>query len=252
MSTWYRPPGANVDTTRNFEFLMEHVESLGLETNILGDVNCNVTACPLEPHTKNFLEICNLYQFHQLINVHTRITENSATTIDLFITNNKEMYTHSGVWHIGISDHSLGYAIRKLCIPKGKPKIVEVRQFRNFDPGSFRADLCLVPWLLVKLEDNPDSAWEIWSRLFLEICDSHAPKRKRKIRNNFAPWLTPELKRLMIERDKLKRAAIINKSVTYWAEYKTARNNVNANIKKSKINYYQRYFETNLGDIKKS
>ena len=162
------------------------------------------------------------------------------------------MYTHSGVCHIGITDHSIVYVIRKLCIPKGKPKIVEARQFRNFDTGSFRADLCLVPRHLVKLEDNPNSAWEIWSSLFLEICDSHAPKRKRKIRNNFAPWLTPELKRLMFERNKLKRAAIINKSEVYWAEYKTARNNVNANIKKAKINYYQRYFETNLGDTKKS
>ena len=226
---------------------MDHVKLLGLETNILGDVNCNVTACLLEPHTKNFFEICNLYQFHQLINIHTRITKKSATTIDLFITNNKEMYMHSGVCHIGISDHSLVYAVWKLCIPKGKPKIVEARQFRNFDTGSFCADLCLVPWHLVKLEDNPNSAWEIWSCLFLEICYSHAPKQKRKIRNNFAPWLTPELKGLMFERDELKRAAISNKLEAYWAEYMTARKNV-----KAKVNYYKKYFETNLGDMKKS
>ena len=103
----------------------------------------------------------------------------------------------------------------------------------------------------MKLEDNLNSAWEIWSHLFLEICDSHAPKWKRKIRNNVAPGLTPELNRLMFERDKLKRAAIINKSETYWSKYKTDRNNVNANIKKAKLNYYQRYFQTNLGDIKK-
>ena len=32
----------------------------------------------------NFLEICNLslHQYHQLMTVHTRITETSATTID--------------------------------------------------------------------------------------------------------------------------------------------------------------------------
>ena len=55
----------------------------------------------------------------------------------------------------------------------------------------------------------------------------------------------------MFERDQLKRATIINNSDAHWTEYKIARNNVNANIRKAKTNYYKRYFETNLGDIKK-
>ena len=67
-----------------------------------------------------------------------------------------------------------------------------------------------------------------------------------------APWLTPEIKRLMFERDQLKRATIINNSDAHWTEYKIARNNVNANIRKVNTNYYKRYLETNLGDIKKS
>ena len=49
----------------------------------------------------------------------------------------------------------------------------------------------------------------------------------------------------------MKRAAIINNSDAHWTEYKIARNNVNANIRKAKTNYYKRYFETNLGDINK-
>ena len=61
------------------------------EVNILGDLNCNVAACPLELRTKNLLEIYNLYQYQQLINEHTRITEKCATIIDLFLTNNKEV-----------------------------------------------------------------------------------------------------------------------------------------------------------------
>ena len=73
VSTSYRPPDANADTMRDFEFRIERIEPLGLEVNILGDVNCNVAACPLESHTKNLLEICNLHQYHELINVHTRI-----------------------------------------------------------------------------------------------------------------------------------------------------------------------------------
>ena len=190
---------------KDFELLVQRIESVGLEVNILGVLYCKVAACPLELHTKNLLEICNLYQYHQLINKHTRIIAKSATIIDLFLTKSKEIFTFSGVCHIGISDHSLIYGVRKFCIPKGKQKIVKSRQLRSFDANSFHAYLNLATWHLFHLEDNPNRAWEIWSRLFLAICDFIASKRKRKVRNNFAPWLTPEIKRLMFERDKLKR-----------------------------------------------
>ena len=100
------------------------------------------------------------------------------------------MYTRSGVCHIGISDRSLIYAIRKLCIPKEQPKIVKSQRFRNFNTDSFRANLNLASWHLVNLE-NPNSAWEIWARLFLEIRDFHAPKRKREIRNKLCFLVNP-------------------------------------------------------------
>ena len=69
---------------------------------------------------------------------------------------------------------------------------------------------------VVYLEYNPTCAREILRPLLLEI---HAPKRKRKVINNYTPWLTPELKRLMFEMDKLKRAAIINNLDSHWTEY---------------------------------
>ena len=34
-------------------------------------------------------------------------------------------------------------------------------------------------------------------------------ERKRKVRNTYASWLTPRIKRLMLEKDKLKRAEFI-------------------------------------------
>ena len=94
---------------KDFELLVQRIT--GVKVNILGDLNYNVAASPLELYTKNLLELCDLYQYHQLINKHTRITAKSATTIDLFLTNNKEMFTISGVCHIGISDHSLIYGV---------------------------------------------------------------------------------------------------------------------------------------------
>ena len=56
VSTWYRPPRSNVDTMKDFELLVQRIELLGLEVNILGDLNCNVAACPLESHNRIFWE----------------------------------------------------------------------------------------------------------------------------------------------------------------------------------------------------
>ena len=106
VGTWYRPPDANAEILMAFESLIDRIEMLGLEVNIIGDFNCNVGATLLESHTKKLLDICNLYQYHQLIR-ETSITEKTASTIDLFITNNNDLFTQSGVCHIGISHHSL-------------------------------------------------------------------------------------------------------------------------------------------------
>ena len=45
--------------------------------------------------------------------------------IDLVLTNVKENIHASGVIHLGISDHSLIYAVRKFMLPKANPGALE-------------------------------------------------------------------------------------------------------------------------------
>ncbi|CAB3992510.1 Hypothetical predicted protein [Paramuricea clavata] len=235
----------------NLELLIKKLEVLDIEINIIGDFNFDVGASPPNAPTKHFLDLCNLYQYHQLIKEPTRITERSSTTIDLFITNNPTMYVKSGVCHIGISDHSLVYAIRKLCVSRKNPRIIRSRQFRDFNANSFRYDLSLAPWHIIEENENdPNLAWDAWKTIFLKISDIHAPKRSRKIRNRHSPWLTPELKKLMFERDRLKRIASKHDTEHNWSKYRSARNNVNRCIQDAKAAYYHNYFRNSFGDIK--
>ena len=104
---WYRPPGSPNEIMHAFESALERLEQYDLETNLLGAFNCDIAASPLDHQTVRFLNICTLYQFHQLIHSATRINASTATTIDLFITDNQSKFSHAGVSHIGISDHSL-------------------------------------------------------------------------------------------------------------------------------------------------
>jgi hypothetical protein len=52
--------------------------------------------------------------------------------IDLFFTNKPENILQSGMIHLGISDHSLIYAVRKFNSPKCRERLKLVRNFKNF------------------------------------------------------------------------------------------------------------------------
>ena len=80
VGTSYRPPGSTNEIMQAFESALEKLEQHDLETNILGNFNCDIAAIPLDHQTKKFLDVCNLLQFHQLIQSPTRITANTATT----------------------------------------------------------------------------------------------------------------------------------------------------------------------------
>ena len=77
----------------------------------------------------------------QLIDEPPRVTESSATTIDLILTNRPEYVSYSGVIHIGISDHSLITVVRKFTTPKYVACAKEARNLKNFSEKDFLFDL---------------------------------------------------------------------------------------------------------------
>ena len=81
------------------------------------------------------------YQFEQLIKGHTRITDNTATFLDLAFTNKPENIVGSEIEHMGNSDHSLIYIQRKISIFRKQPKIITTRKYKNYKVDAFKYDL---------------------------------------------------------------------------------------------------------------
>ena len=90
----------------------------------------------------------------------------------------------------------------------------------------------------------------MWKHSFLAVANLHAPVKKKRVKNSKAPWLTPEIKRLMWERDRTKRIATVTNDQLKWAEYRRLKYRVNHSIKASKQDYYHSYFEDNVGKAK--
>ena len=141
--------------------------------------------------------------------------------------------------HIGISDHSLIYATHKHNTLKADPKIIESRQFKNFDCDAFIEDIKETPFHFASLMDDPNEMWDVWKSLLLEVINKHAPMRKRKVKSKSSPWITAELRRKMRKRDFLKNQAVKQNSHQAWNDYKKARNEVNASIREVRVTFFK-------------
>ena len=130
-----------------------------------------------------------------MINEPTRITITTTSLIDHVVTNTPEKISHSGVVHTGISDHSLVYAIRKIRVFQKVEDFVEIRNMKCFNETKFVSELLNQHWEYIYFfGEEPNSMWEIWKELFLEVLNKHAPLQHKRIRSSEVPWITNKIK----------------------------------------------------------
>ena len=240
VTTIYRPPNSTHDFFESFDKFIKMIDDENKEIYILGDLNCDMLKPEPDSATNKVKSLYELYQLSQLIKEATRVTMTTSSLIDHIVTNTPEKISDSGVIHTGISDHSLVFAIRKISVTKNRENIVETRNMKNFDDKKFIEDLMQQHWENVYFfAEDPNTKWEIWKKLFLEVLDKHAPLQQKKIRAKRIPWITSPIKELIINtRGKLKRKAIITNLECDWENYKRIRNRVNIELKNAKKEYY--------------
>ena len=137
----------------------------------------------LPKRDKQELNFSRAYNFTQLIKEPTRITDTSRTMIDLVFANNEHRIVKSGI------------------TTKTKPRKLEYRSYKNFDPTLFNDDLRNIPWYIVENEDNVNDALFTWNKMFSEVADQHAPVKRRRVKGTPLPWMNSQISDSMKERD---------------------------------------------------
>ena len=192
VSTWYRPPNSPINLFVDFKAILEKIESLNIESYILGDFNCNVATASPDGYTTKLLDFCDLSQYSQLIYERIRVTRTTSTLIDLFLTNEPSKFNTSGVSHTGLSDHSLIYGASKLVTPSVKPKVIKFRSYKRFDLAQNLTDISQAPWDQTESYNDPTQAWQLWKNMFLEIANWHTPTKSKCVQNSSTQWLISE------------------------------------------------------------
>ena len=131
------------------------------------------------------------------------------------------------------------------------PRLVDIRNYKNYDTALFKDDLQHVPWDIPEQDkafETPDEVQNSFKDHFLTVADKHAPVITRRVRGETLPWLTPEIKNLMQEREHFHKKAIRTNKEIHWSSYKRLRNAVTLKLRKEK----RRYYSTRLSEDQNS
>ena len=251
VSTWYRPPNANIDLFTEYSSFVEKCDYEDKHLIILGDMNCDYLKDPIEHHTRKLQFLSSVYQLEQLISNPTRVTDKSSALIDLAFTNDVNNIAKSGVIHCGMSDHNIIYVVRKFVPPKRQEIKKEIRNLKYFVAEHFIHDLSNMPWEDIENIDNPNVAWKFWESNFKTVLDRHAPIRHKRVKRSSIPWLNSDIKQMMRNRDFHKKQSVKHGSGYHWRLYQTLRNKVNTEIRKNKSYHFrEKIAECNINDPK--
>ena len=246
LSVVYRPPskGSDLESTDQLcAYLKECDSKLPQikEVFICGDLNCNMMS--RYALSSKIKDLCSSLSLKQLIEEPTRVTPHSSTLLDLIMTNSVNI-SKAGVIDPGVSDHSLVYVIRKFKRPKGEPKIIRVRSFKNFVDDDFLRDLRNSDWSYFLNLTDLDQSCDIFNSIVKTVADKHAPFVTHKIKGKIEAWVTNDLLQAIKERNYFKKKANQTKSIIDWNNFTQKRNQVN-NMKNT---LKQNYFNTLLTD----
>ena len=101
-----------------------------------------------------------------------------------------------------------------------------------------------MPWSVIEQFDDVDDAMDTWEKLFMEVVNTHAPLRERRVKRPRQPgWLTEEITEAMDKRDSLKQSRD-------FPNYKLWRNKVVRMLKEANADYYINLIEENRRDTR--
>jgi len=151
----YRPLSCNVYWLSDFSDSMDKYFLKQKECIVLGDFNFDILKSV--GSSRVWLELMESFNYSQLGDKPTRISQHSSTLIDHIFSNAPNNIASISVAHYSISDHL------PVCLTR---------------INAFLSDLAQQFWSYINSYEEPSAAVQFFNDIFLSLLDKHAPLKK--------------------------------------------------------------------------
>ncbi len=240
----YRPPPSKEnrlktsDYLREFDELIEFVNSLNRKVLLAGDFNVHVDI-PTKYDSSHVLTTLAGTGFVQHV---VGPTHKDGHTLDLVISRETEHLITSCITGPRLSDHHVIHCTIEMLKPEPKKTLVTTRKLRDIDLKSFESDLSS------QFESHccttADQLVDLYQCTITRALDKYAPVRsvERTCRPR-QPWYNDQIHEARRLRRKYERAWRKSKSDAHRELYVNQRNLVNNLLDEAKQRYYKDQLE---------
>ena len=234
---FYRPPNSN---TQYFNHINESIDRAYnthiADVIILGDFNYNM----LQDNNNKMKELIQVYNMIQLISDPTHFTKKSSL-IDMILVRNSPNILTSGVADTFIPGltryHCPIIVLMKFLRPQNKAFKRHIWNYNLADFDEYRHALTNSN-LEEKLQQTTDIDQN--TKEVIHAADQAIPNRYVTIRPTEHPWITCHIKNLIRKRKRNFRKFKRTTNPLHLEHYKTLRNKVVSEIRKSKKDYFDK------------
>ena len=154
------------------------------------------------------------FNYTQLVDKPTRISQHSSTLIDHIFSNAPNNISSISVPQYSISDHlpvCLTRTTQNLSDKGSAHKYIRYRKTEQFDENAFLSDLAQQPWSNINSYEDPSAAVQFFNDTFLSLLDKHARLKKKRVKKCQQPgWMNKEILNSIKTRDKFHNEKYMN------------------------------------------
>ena len=253
----YRHP-VKINDTKCIEILSTTLSKIQRENKkvlIAGDFNYDLLKHESNANIADFLQLMLDNSYQPCITEPTRIINgNKPSLVDNIFSNCVETCSSGNLFE-KISDHLPNFVIIDSIKNKPKPKCVKRRNMKNFDTLKFQADLNNSLLQQIPTIDDAELAFNFFQKRYQAILNKHAPIQiltRKQLELELKPWITKGILTSTRVKSKLYRLFKKTKKSQYYHKFKFYRDTINSLIRKSKKQYYKKYFAEHTNNLKKT
>ena len=244
----YRHPGSTKecleDFTQQLNNIIKKVERENKKVYIVGDLNIDGMKVTENKQVGNFFNMLLDNNYLPTITKPTRIQDTSISLLDHTIVNASTVKNDSkiisGILYSGITDHLpvfISIQESHRIIPKERPLI---RIYCEKNINSFQSKLAESNWDKFEESNNCTEALKIFYDIWNKCHNEAFPlTRLSRAKCKQKPWISADLKKEIIIKNKLYRETIRNPTPSNKVRLKEAKNKVTNHIRSAHGKYYQ-------------